>query len=263
MDLRFKYDTYQDVRHNLFLYSIPTLILSGFFAYFFILPEQDQDSISEIIQSISKHPTIHAIAGTLSGTILFVLVAFVVVELFKVHEFYDQHIIKWRFRYAIDFILPRLTQPFANKIGTRFYQLAEDNVGDFQERLYYPFVGDRDLKIPKNKLVRFYEAITLYWLTQINEVVLILLLGLISLYHFIVNSPVVTVSSYQSSLFNNTLILILLFCLNRFWVRSTLQRVRLATEEEIRSIIEDHKEELKEKIKQLCSHYNIPYGNTS
>ncbi len=43
----------------------------------------------------------------------------------------------------------------------------------FQKRLYYPYVGDRNLKIPKNKLVRFYEVVIVYWLTQINEIVLL------------------------------------------------------------------------------------------
>src|SRR5690242_13577296 len=38
MDLKFDYETYQDVRHNLFLYSTPVLIIAGFFTYFCVLP---------------------------------------------------------------------------------------------------------------------------------------------------------------------------------------------------------------------------------
>jgi hypothetical protein len=40
MELRFTYDTYQDVRHNLFRYSTPFLVMAGFFAFFCILPPE-------------------------------------------------------------------------------------------------------------------------------------------------------------------------------------------------------------------------------
>jgi hypothetical protein len=34
MDLKFTYDTYRGVRHNVCLYSTPFLIASGFFGFF-------------------------------------------------------------------------------------------------------------------------------------------------------------------------------------------------------------------------------------
>lgn len=48
-DFRFGYDTYQDVRQNLFLYSTPVLIAAGFFAFFGILPPQQ-------VPQVTLHP---------------------------------------------------------------------------------------------------------------------------------------------------------------------------------------------------------------
>jgi hypothetical protein len=174
MDL-FTYQTYQDVRKNLFRYSIPFLIVAGFFCYRYMLPASHQTAIYTLFASLSQNEMWKGIFGAGAGVVIFSVIAFLLTEVFQVHDqWYDKYFTKWRHSYAIDFILPRLVQPFGNKLNYRFLEEAETRTRQFQEDLYYPFVGDQDMKIPKNKLTRFYEVITLYWLTQINEIVLLM-----------------------------------------------------------------------------------------
>ena len=158
MSVRFTYDTYQDVRQNLFLYSSPLLVLAGFFAYLKILPPAHQKAIAGLLEYISTTQPWKGLLGAGLGIGMFVGLAFLLVEILQIHDqWYDKYVIRWRQRYAADFILPRLVQPFASALNYRFREEAENHTGQFQEQLFYPFVGDRDLKIPKNRLVRFYE----------------------------------------------------------------------------------------------------------
>jgi hypothetical protein len=54
MDLKFGYDTYQDVRHNLFIYWTPFLIGAGFFAFFYVLPVPSQQAVIQFLEAVSK-----------------------------------------------------------------------------------------------------------------------------------------------------------------------------------------------------------------
>ena len=104
----------------------------------------------------------------------FVLGYFLVV-FFEVHDMvYDRFIVKWRYYYDIDFILPRLTRPLANKLSSTFYIQAERNKYEFMKP-FYVFVGDGDgeFRISANLRVRFYERILKYWITQISEILLL------------------------------------------------------------------------------------------
>lgn len=252
MDIKFGYDTYQDVRHNLFRYSIPVLIGAGFFAYFRILPQSAQNQVSEVISWFVSSPIGKGVLGGISGIFVFVLLAFLMTEILKVHDqYYDKFVIKWRFRYATDFILPRLTQPFCALMNYRFYEEAEEHIRQFQERLYYPFVGDRDLKIPKNALVRFYEVVTLYWLTQINEIVLVLLVAMILICRFVGPSDL----SYRTALLSDLLIVIGIWLLSRIWIQASREKVRRATEDEIAAIHRDADllQQLEQKLQQLSA----------
>lgn len=258
-DLKFTYDTYQDVRHNLFLYSIPFLVVAGFFTFFCVLPPEHQSTVVKVLDWISNSQLWKGIAGAGLGLVVFITLAFLMTELFQIHDqWYDKHIIKWRYRYDTDFILPKLIHPFANRTNYRFYEVAETH--DFLPELYYPFVGDRDLKIPKNKLVRFYEVVTVYWLTQINEIVLVLLIAAIVLYRY--QGPATL--AYRTQLLNDCVVVGCCFILNRVWARSSKEKVRRATEEEIRAIHDDAAllKDLERRLGLVCHDYSIPYEQT-
>ncbi len=259
MDLKFTYDSYQDVRHNLFLYSTPFLVVAGFFAFFFVLPPAHQQKVVSVLEAISNSQPWKGILGAGFGLVVFVAAAFLMTELFQVHDqWYDKYIVRWRHRYATDFILPRLIQPWASHANYRFFEAAETNTRRFQEQLYYPFVGDRDLKIPKNKLVRFYEVVTVYWLTQINEIVLIILIAATMFYRY--QGP--TDLAYRTLLLNDFITVSGALVLNRAWVRSAREKVRRATEEEIRAIHDDAglRQDLENRLIKVCNDYSIPYN---
>jgi hypothetical protein len=252
-DLQFTYDSYQDVRKNLFKYSIIPLLIAGFFAYLRILPQSHRDFVDNFFLTLNSPTWIKP----LSGIAAFTLVAFVLTEIIKVHDqWYDKYITKWRYFYAIDYILPRLIQPFASNVSARFFDVAASNVGAFQEQLYYPFVGDRDNKIGKNKLVRFYEVITVYWLTQINEIVIVTLFVAIAAYRLIGPSDL----SYRASLLDSAIWLALAFVLNRAWAFRSLKKVRDATADEINDITRNHAPDLESRLKEVCKDYGIKYA---
>jgi hypothetical protein len=259
MDFKFGYDTYQDVRHNLFLYSVPFLIGAGFFAFFCVLPTPNQQAIVRFLEFVSNTQPWKGLLGTGIGVIAFAVIAFLLTEIIQVHDqWYDKYIIKWRHQYATDFILPRLIQPWSSRTNYRIFEQADANIRQFQERLYYPYVGDRDLKIPKNKLVRFYEVVTVYWLTQVNEIVLLALSAIIVYYGFRGPADV----HYRTTLFNDLVIVIAAFIVNRAWVRSSLGKVRRATEEEIWAILDNAalRNDLERRLERICQDYSIPYG---
>lgn len=258
MRLNFKYDTYQDVRKNLFQYTLPFLIAAGFFCYFFILPETNQQNAVKLLEKVSESQLVKDILGTGVGLGLFTTLAYFLTEILKVHDkWYDRYIIRWRHRYDTEFILPKLVQPFANFLNYRFYESAKNSTKKFQEQLFYPFVGDSDFKIPKNKLVRFYEVITVYWLTQINEILLLILVSLVFIYRFAGPADVV----YRTMLLNVCLGLNICFLLNRYWRRCSLRNVKIATEDEIQAIHDDQNllPDLKKRLIKLCADYSIPY----
>jgi hypothetical protein len=261
MDLRFDYDTYQDVRRNLCLYSIPVTICAGFFVFLRVLPSPTQQIIGRFLERASSTQPLKDLLGTGIGFAAFTAIAFLLTEIIQIHDqWYDKYIIRWRHRYATDFILPRLLQPWLGRTNFRIFDAIDKDVRTFQERLYYPFVGDRDLKIPKNKLVRFYEVITVYWLTQINEIILLALTLTIIFYRYCGPAE----SAYRTMLFDNLAFVVAAFVLNRAWVRASIAKVRRATEEEIWAILDDPalRSDLERHLQRLCKDYSIPYGET-
>jgi len=260
MILNFSYNTYQDVRKNLFRYSVPFMTFTGFFIYWMIFPVDLQQRVSDLIGLITTTPPWNSLLGTGFGIGVFTFIAFIVTEVFKIHDqWYDKHIIKWRAYYDVNYILSRLVRPFASSLNARFYQLAEERRSDFMERLYYPFVGDRDSKIPKNKLVRFYESITIYWLTQINEFLLMFIFIIILIFR--ITGP--DSLEYKSSLLTPLIITTIAFILNRFWIRSALRQVEYATLDEITSIHDDVSllEDLRNRIHNLCDDYAVQFND--
>lgn len=142
-------------------------------------------------------------------------------------------------------------------MSSRFFEVARSNTRAFQEQLFYPYVSDRDALIGKNKLVRFYETITPYWLTQINEIVIVVLIVAVAAYRWFGPDDL----SYRTSLLTSAIVLAAVFVLNRFWARSCLKKVRRATIDEIDAIILDHKPDLGTRLTRLCNEFSIAITN--
>ena len=260
LGLDFTYTTYQDVRRNLFKYSAPFLIAAGFAAYGFILPEPHRAAVFQLLQKVTVLEPWKSLVGVGAGTAVFAFIAFLMTEVLKLHDrWYDRWVVQWRHDFDVLFILPRLLQPFISRTNQRFWKEAARNRHTFMERLYYPYVTDLDPKIPKNKLVRFYEAITVYWLTQINELLLLLLL--VACGGYTLTDYARVDHAYAVRLLRSVLAIVALLALNRLWIRRERQSVVHATAEEIQAIHDDPqlKADLGTRFRTICQDHGVPY----
>jgi hypothetical protein len=190
----FNYDSYKDVRRNLFWWWVVILVALWFLLSKFVLPPAHRDSIAKLTKDFSDITPIGSLAGFTTGAAIILFLAFLFSEVLRIHDhWYDKYVVRWRHELDALYILQRLVEPFAaNMPPGRFIREAERNKSAFMEQLYYPFVGDEHMKIPKNKVLRFYEMVTVYWLTQINEIVaisLLIVIGFYSLSNFVHDDP--------------------------------------------------------------------------
>lgn len=249
MDPRFSYETYQDVRNNVFKYSVVLLNVAGWAVLAWVVPPAVQSWLASLVGQLLPEPW-KALVNTVGVLGVFALVAFALVELFKVHDrFYDKYIIRWRASYDSGFILPALAKPFAGRLDERFFKMLKTHREEFMYALWYPFVSDRDTKIGKNDLVRFYERVTIYWLTQMNELVVLVVIVAAGLGWAL--GPVTP--EYRAILRTVTVVALLCGGLNRLWVRSSREGVREATAVEIEAVTTEHLPELERRLAMLCA----------
>jgi hypothetical protein len=261
MKIRFSYKTYQDVRHNTVLYFLPVIYLLSLSFYIFILPVTWKNEIDVLLnQLITNNPSLKFWIKGISIIIIFSIISYFLIEILKVHDhFYDRHIIRWRKYYDRDFILPRLCKPFmSNTNSDRLFEEINTHKSRFMKELYYIFVGDEIEKINKNTRIRFYEVITIYWFTQMNEFAFILAFLTINILAiFTKNSELLIKIPYYS------LFLFVLLILNWFWKKSNNSKVENATIAQINEIHDNSElfNELEANFKKLCTNYNIPYND--
>jgi len=229
----------------------------GIFAvlvYYFLVPDIQRQAIewfirSYISDSMPKLVTDASLVGVLG------LVCWLSVFIFEVHDkIYDRYVVRWRHYYDLDFILPTLTRPFACNMDPRFFRTAQQNMDEFMKP-YYEFVGDgeREFPITKNLLVRFYESVTKYWITQINEILLIGAFVLDMVFFFIYRQlrlPIDRVAVWS-------LVLPILFFLNRIAADQSRNPVRRATLDEIDDIQRRYPDKLQTAFKELHARFNL------
>jgi hypothetical protein len=256
----FDYQSYQDVRKNLFWYWLGVLVV-GFLGLSFVLPDAHRRAVESLVKRMAAGTPLESVAGVTVGGVVLVAVAFLLAEVLKFHDlWYDKYVTRWRQRFSGSSIFPRLVEPFISRTPPgRLITEAERNAAKFLERLYYPFVGDIDGKVPKNKVLRFYEAVTVYWITQINEIVMVFLAIVVGLYAFGYHARVD--HGYAIRLLQTLVTLITLLFLNRVFVRFAVGSVAKTVDEEIAAIHEDPRllADLQKRLKSVCSDYSIPY----
>ena len=115
------------------------------------------------------------------------------------------------------------------------------------------------MKIRKNAVVRFYEAIWKYWATQINEVFFILfgvMLIIYSIYFAVENIKLL-------SLVTPALIIVIFGVINRLMSKYFLKSVNMMTKEEIEEIHNNFKDELEGKIMDISQKFELSYGENN
>jgi hypothetical protein len=247
------YKTYQDVKNNLVYWTIVLLALSTFLVWNQLLTPQQQQTIAQSFSDLAATQVpAPAIWAVIAAT--YFVTAYLLSYIFQIHDVvYDGHVVHWRQSYDINFILPNLTEPFSKSLPQSFLRLASENRREFMDP-YYAYVGDGKPGITDNARVRFYERVTIYWATQLNEIFLIVILLAVSVS--------VTVGDYPHptrTLATLYLLLLLLFLANRVILRFSLRSVSKATMDEIKEILDKPQNihDLTATYQKLCLDHGI------
>lgn len=248
------FKTYQDVKNNLVYWTSILLLLSSIVIYVLILNPSQQQSVSDFVTSLASNAFLAALIGVLTLG-LYGVIAIGLIYGIQIHDLvYDKLIIKWREAYDVDFILNKLTEPIKSELPKNFRDFAIRYRYQFMKP-YYEFVGDGKKGIEENTRVRFYERVTWYWITQLNEIFILF---------FLIGTPIY-VSAYSSSsmTINRFAIFILalvgLGLLNRWFIRLTRKATAEATLDEIEEILSkpENVNNLRERYNQLITGYKL------
>jgi hypothetical protein len=241
---------YQDVQRSLHFFTVWLGLVLAVLVYELELPPDHRRFLGSLFGALQRAQWA---VGT--GFVLAVVgaIGWLLIFHWEVYDkWWDKHLVRWRYYYSVDFIIPRLYGPFDPRLGTAFYKRAEERPRDFMKPFYF-FVGDGDdkLRISQNLITRFYVRVTKYWVAQIVEVLLVVLL--LSAVPYAVYFAAYDVPTGRLLAF--VLIVAVLLFADSIAARSTLSAVREATEEEIEAIHCDPERfaELERRTQQLCA----------
>jgi len=248
------FKTYQDVKNNLVYWTMILLMLTSVYVYFVFLETSTRDDIIEIVTKVGQN----GLLSTLGGGVLILIYSGVSIFLIyglQIHDkIYDNFFIKWRETYDLEFILPALTEPIKQHLPKNFLDFASKYKYKFMKP-YYDFVGDGKKGIEDNTRVRFYERVTWYWITQLNELFVIILIMSTLLYFIISSNTGLT----PNVIYIVILSLILLGAINRWFVSYFRKTVREATIDEIEEIHSNKENiaQIKKIYTELCKSHKL------
>jgi len=248
------FKTYQDVKTNLVYWTMILLTLSSIYFYFVFLDSPSRQDIIDIVINVGENTLVSTVGGAVAILIYAGISIFLIYGL-QIHDkIYDKFFIKWRDSYDLEFILPRLISPVKDRLPENFIDFASKYKYKFMKP-YYDFVGDEKKGIEDNTRVRFYERITWYWITQLNEIFILTL---------IISTLIYYIVSINTDLLPNLislaiLILVILGLINRVLVRHFRKIVAEATIDEIEEIHskKENIAQIKRRYKELCNSHNL------
>ncbi len=253
INLPLVFKTYQDVKNNLAYWTFVILVAMTLTFYYIVLGPTYRQAIDKFVQSLSSSPIYSAL--WLSTLTLFEsFVAVCLIHIFQIHDnVYDKLIVKWREKFDVEFILPKLTEQISYALPKNFLDYAIRYRYKFMKP-YYDLVGDGKPGIADNTRVRFYERVTGYWVTQLNEIFILLFLIMTSFYVIFLDTSL-TLQTFASLV----LVLVGLGLLNRGFVRMAQQATAQATLDEIEEILakSENLPKLQEQYKKLCAEHKI------
>lgn len=192
--------------------------------------------------------------GLLEPVFLVGVIAVILVGFLKVHELYDLYVIRWRAHFDLDVIVPKLTEPLIERLDPSFLVVARSKRREVMN-LYYHFVRDGKPIVSENLVMRFYVRVLRYWVTYLNEMVL-LVFAAISLL-----SAAATwgegAEIYRPLVGLGVALVLLL--VNRWLMGVWRDSVERATEEEIENIHEEHLNELSTRLEMLHERLKLTY----
>lgn len=168
-----KYEDYQSVKINLVAWSVPLWAAVAIAVYYGALPPDHRAALQARLPIAGEW--VRGVGALAAFAVVGVALSSFFVHVLEIHDrVYDRRIVRWRATYDRAFILPELLKPLGPRVPLVALTIAQDNSKAAMKVLFYAFVGDREPKIRKNLVVRFYEVITKYWLTQLMEVAALL-----------------------------------------------------------------------------------------
>lgn len=245
----FDLETYQDVKKNLSWVGAGVLWLVALVIYLAVLPPAHREAVNTAAASIPEWASLSVLA-------VCTVVAGLLFGVLMIHDdLYDAYVIRWRERYDCDFLIPNLIAPMRQEVHPNFMAEARKDRSEVMYRLFYPFARDREGLVSKNARVRFYECVQRYWMTQIVEMALLLLLFVTLLYGVVY---------IATSLDPTTLLWVLLFAIGLFvanrWLRQrSVPGIKAATLEEIAEIHRDHQAALNDRVAETHAYLGLAY----
>lgn len=251
----FEPKTYQDVKKNLSWWALIVFGCAAALIYSAVLPSQHREALEGMV---SGFPPV--VVGSVSVGAVALTFAIVVIGILGLHDrFYDSSVIRWRESYDVDFLLPSLLRPLGSRVHPRFWESAVVHRGKIMRMVFYPLVQDRDGVIGENRRVRFYEAATKYWMTQILEMAIVVSLFIAALYAFYLSIEGMNLTGVLWVIIG----LQFGFVLNRWFRRKALVGMRAATLEEIEEIHADHLDLLDSNVSSAHAYLELPYRTHS
>jgi hypothetical protein len=254
MQWNFQFRTYQDVKNILHTYTYFVSIIFSIVIYFLVLSPENKTAIDSLFGIISPLLTVGVFLSLIFGFII----SFFLIHVFEAHDkVYDRYVKKWRYKYSRDYMIPELFKPFSSKLDKQFFSVAGNNMRDTMNVFYY-FAGDYNIKIRQTLVVRFYDAIWKYWATQINELLLILLVIFTFTYGIINYSDSLTSKNWLWVLVSALIVMLINIGISIYF----LKFVKVATQEEIDDIHQNFSQELENQTRQLSAKLGLRYdGN--
>jgi hypothetical protein len=251
-----EYETYQDVKSTLAWWATPVWGLVVFATYFFVLLERHRAALLSLVPGLSEWV---AQVGLVSALLLLGgVVAHFAAHVLEVHDhLYDRYVVKWRDRYAREKMIPFLLSPYQERLSREVMEAALAKPGKTLSKMFYPFAGDRDAKIKQNLIVRFYERITKYWLTQTVEVASLVLVAVTGGYGMTFYGP-----KDGKRAVSLILVAIAVIVINRIVAWRLRIGVWEATKAEIEDIHSSCKDEFESCLEQFCSEHGCAFKQT-
>jgi hypothetical protein len=253
--LDLKYETYQDVRTMLVKLSIPIWVIFILSFYYIIIPNDVRLKVANLYPDFLVQ-WLQTVGTMVALIFISIIISYITINILKIHDkLYDYYCVKWRYNNAIGFIIPNLLRPFhKDSIPQVRSDLIKNHLAEFMENNYYVFVGDRDMKIRKNLVVRFYEKVTEYWLSQVAEIVVILFilsLAVLTILSLLIQIKV-TALHFYSIIVSAIIFLVLLFISNQL-----RKKVNIKIMDEINDIHLHHIDELKMQYENFLRIHNV------
>jgi hypothetical protein len=244
----FEIKSYPQLNFTLSIVNGFLLFVTLVIARFAVLSFEHRQALGSVLDRLINNPWIELSASLGLFALLAVLWGWVSTTFIRVHDrIHEPFFVKWRAGYDTDLILRSLCYDQSVAVSPELFERAYSDKrirGKLMQRLFYCFGGDAE---PHEGLrIRFYTAITKYWVLATVEIYALLALVVFSSYHI---ATLTTPSPYV------VLIITAFFVLARICANRVLDEVRPITAEQVGAIRRDDAAQLSENLAEVAREF--------